>query len=84
MDVVMEEITTQIKENILSIVVKNLEFISGNNELYVQIIEPLGHKAKEKNEEFLKAYPKWLINLLLNLVGILRDEEINWDSLSEI
>lgn len=32
------------------------EFVSGNDTLYVKIIEPLGHKAKGKNEEFLKAY----------------------------
>lgn len=32
------------------------EFISGNAALYTEIIEPLGHKAKEKNEEFIKSY----------------------------
>lgn len=32
------------------------EFISGNNQLYTQIIEPVGYKAKEKNQEFLEAY----------------------------
>ncbi len=31
-------------------------FISGNDDLYVQIIEPLGHQAKQKNEDFEKAY----------------------------
>lgn len=34
------------------------EFISGENNLYTDIIEPLGHKSKEKNEEFIKAYSK--------------------------
>lgn len=34
------------------------EFISGSKELYIQIIEPLGYKAKEKNEAFQKAYSK--------------------------
>ena len=33
-------------------------FISGNNDLYTDIIEPLGHKAKEKNELFLNEYAK--------------------------
>ena len=28
------------------------EFISGDAKLYTKIIEPVGHKAKEKNEEF--------------------------------
>lgn len=32
------------------------EFISGNSELYLKIIEPLGNKAKEKNVEFLDSY----------------------------
>ncbi len=32
------------------------EFISGNNQLYIEIIEPLGFKAKEKNDEYLKLY----------------------------
>lgn len=33
-------------------------FISGNDNLYTDIIEPLGHKAKEKNKEFLTEYDK--------------------------
>ncbi len=41
-------------------------FISGSTDLYTDIIEPLGHKAKEKNEDFSKAYAK-LINS--NLAG---------------
>ncbi len=32
------------------------EFISGAPNLYIEIIEPLGFKAKEKNEEYDKAY----------------------------
>jgi hypothetical protein len=31
-------------------------FISGNGNLYLEIIEPLGHKAHEQNEEFKKSY----------------------------
>ena len=38
------------------------EFISGEPDLYLEIIEPLSAKAKEKNEEFLKQY-----NCKLNL-----------------
>lgn len=33
-------------------------FISGKQSLYTEIIDPLGHKAKEKNEEFLTEYVK--------------------------
>ncbi len=32
------------------------EFISGDPDLYLKIIHPLGHRAKEKNEEFIHAY----------------------------
>lgn len=34
------------------------ELISGDVDLYTKIIEPLGYKAKEKNEKFLKEYAK--------------------------
>jgi len=33
-------------------------FISGDDELYTTIIEPLGHKAKERNEAFQNEYGK--------------------------
>lgn len=36
------------------------EFISGNVELYTEIIEPLGHKAKEKNDDFLQSYSQMI------------------------
>lgn len=38
------------------------EFISGDNNLYTEVIEPLGHKAKEKNEEFEKEHAK-IVNI---------------------
>ncbi len=38
------------------------EFISGDSELYIEIIEPLGHNAKEKNDEFIKSYSQ-MINI---------------------
>jgi hypothetical protein len=31
-------------------------FISGDDDFYLNIIEPIGYKAKEKNDEFLKQY----------------------------
>lgn len=34
------------------------EFISGNANLYIDIIEPLGHRAKERNEAFQAQYAK--------------------------
>jgi hypothetical protein len=34
------------------------ELISGDENLYTEIVEPLGHKAKERNEEFAEEYAK--------------------------
>jgi hypothetical protein len=36
------------------------EFISGNKELYIEIIEPLEHKAKEKNDDFMQSYSQMI------------------------
>ncbi|GAB4405955.1 MAG: PmeII family type II restriction endonuclease [Anaerolineales bacterium] len=36
------------------------EFISGNPNLYLEIIEPLGHQAHTRNEDFREAYAKML------------------------
>jgi hypothetical protein len=36
------------------------EFISGDSELYQTIIEPLGHKAKEKNDDFMESYSQMI------------------------
>ena len=61
------------------------EFISGDSELYKSIIEPLGHKAKEKNEAFLKAYAQ-KINLFTKEFAIdfcKETGEIDWDKLIE-
>jgi hypothetical protein len=38
------------------------EFISGDPDLYIEIIEPLGHKAKERNEQFAQEYAR-IVNL---------------------
>lgn len=32
------------------------QFISGDAELYIKIVEPVGHQAKERNAEFLAQY----------------------------
>jgi hypothetical protein len=60
------------------------EFISGNENLYIEIIEPLGHKAKEKNEEFLSAY-SGLLNKLTFEFGaeFCTDGIIQWEKLVE-
>jgi hypothetical protein len=55
------------------------EFISGNTNLYQEIIEPLGFKAKEKNESFQKEYSKILNNFSLELGKDFSDSgNIDW------
>ena len=61
------------------------EFISGNNELYKEIVEPLGHLAFEKNKEFdilysqkINQFTKELFNDFLTV-----ESGINWDKLLE-
>lgn len=59
------------------------EFISGETELYIEMIKPLGHRAKEKNEEFLSAYSQ-IINKFTFEFGKDFCEEsgkINWEKL---
>ncbi|HMJ47154.1 MAG TPA: PmeII family type II restriction endonuclease [Ferruginibacter sp.] len=36
------------------------EFISGDPQLYIKIIEPLGHMAKERNDDFIKSYSQMI------------------------
>ena len=56
------------------------EFISGNKNLYTDIIEPLGYKAKEKNEEFIEAYTKMLNKFTREFSNEFckEDGEIDW------
>lgn len=60
-------------------------FISGNETLYKDIIEPLEYKAKEKNEEFAKKYAKMINKFTKSFaVDFCDDEgEIDWDKLLE-
>jgi len=59
------------------------EFISGNKNLYIDIIEPLGHKAKEKNEEFSTAYPPMINKLTKQFIDEYCNPAgaINWEKL---
>lgn len=59
------------------------EFISGNPNLYTEIIEPLGYKAKEKNEVFLLTYSKMLNKFTKEFIEEFCDQsgEINWNKL---
>ena len=59
------------------------EFISGDKELYTKIIEPLGHQAKERNDDFMISYSK-MINLFTKEFAetfCKNDGSIDWDKL---
>lgn len=58
------------------------ELISGNSQLYLEIIEPLGHQATQKNEEFLEAYSQIINKFTLELSQEFCDNgKINWEKL---
>lgn len=61
------------------------EFISGNKNLYKEIIEPLGHRAREKNEDFLTAYSSRINVFTLEFGKLFCDKKggINWERLVE-
>jgi hypothetical protein len=58
------------------------EFISGNNRLFVEIIEPLGYRAKEQNEEFFGEYSR-ILNLFTQefMDDFCVDGKIDWNKL---
>lgn len=62
------------------------EFISGDANLFREIIKPIGAGAKDKNEAFLELYSK-KINLFTSEFSkefCKEDGEINWDKLVEV
>lgn len=59
------------------------EFISGDTGLYTKIIEPLGHQAGERNDDFMKSYAK-MINVFTKEFSdtfCKSDGEIDWGKL---
>ena len=61
------------------------EFISGNKELYKEIVEPLGFLAEEKNENYKKAYSKKINLFTKELINdfFTEDGEIDWNKFLE-
>lgn len=59
------------------------EFISGDSELFTEIIEPLGHKAKEKNDVFIESYSQMINKFTKEFANVFcRDNgEIDWDKI---
>ena len=56
-------------------------FTSGNENLYTKIIEPIGHRAKERNEEFLVEYSKVVNKFTKEFIDefCLADGAIDWE-----
>jgi hypothetical protein len=59
------------------------EFISGDSELFTAIVVPLGHLAKEKNDEFQKSYAQMINRFTREFANSFCNEsgEIAWDEL---
>lgn len=59
------------------------EFISGDSELYVELIEPLGFRAQERNEEFRASYSQMVNKFTREFTIEFCDEAgvIRWDRL---
>lgn len=60
------------------------EFVSGDMNLYVDIIEPLGYQAKQRNDEFDVAYAKVVNRFTESFIAdFCADGAINWQGLVE-
>ncbi len=58
------------------------EFISGDKRLYLDIIEPLGHRAKEKNDTFLESYAQIVNKFTFEFMKLFCvDGKIDWNKL---
>lgn len=59
------------------------QYISGRVELYKEIIEPLGHMAKEKNDEFITSYSEMINRFTREFTNefCLPNGKIDWNSL---
>jgi hypothetical protein len=59
------------------------EFIGGNENIYLDIIEPLGHKAKERNEEYMEQYCQMINKFTKEFVNLFCDNDgvIDWEKL---
>lgn len=59
------------------------EFISGDENLYLDIIEPLGNKSKERNEEFMITYAQKLNLFTKDFIDnfCLPNGEVDWTKL---
>ena len=56
------------------------EFVSGDTELYTKIIEPLGHQARERNDDFIQSYSQMINKFTREFADTfcLEDGSIDW------
>lgn len=59
------------------------EFISGNTNLFTEIIEPLGYQAKEKNDAFIESYAQMINKFTRDFSNTFCDNNgsIDWNRL---
>ena len=59
------------------------EFVSGDTELFTKIIEPLGHKAKERNDDFIQSYSQMINKFTKEFTDTfcLSNGSIDWEKL---
>jgi hypothetical protein len=59
------------------------EFISGDSQLYTKIIEPLGHMAKERNDDFIISYSQMINKFTKEFANEFckASGEIDWEKL---
>lgn len=59
------------------------EFVSGDTDFYTKIIEPLGHQAKERNDDFMQSYAQMINKFTKEFADTFckDDGSIDWDKL---
>jgi hypothetical protein len=59
------------------------EFVSGDTDFYTKIIEPLGHQAKERNDDFIQSYSQMINKFTKEFADTfcLYNGSIDWDKL---
>jgi hypothetical protein len=62
------------------------EFISGEENLYLELIEPLGYKAKERNDDFNKLYAQMINKFTKEFITDFCNSsgEIDWNKLIQL
>ncbi|MBB1126562.1 PmeII family type II restriction endonuclease [Thiospirillum jenense] len=59
------------------------EFISGDDKLFTEIIEPIGYKAKERNDDFIQSYAQVINKFTREFANLFCKDtgEIDWQHL---